>query len=157
MNFMKKLLAVSIWGSETIPAEEWPFRNLKRIVFPVIDVLFFVAGLAAVNYGVQALNGFFPGPMVVLFSSLFCFAALICFIGIALPFLWPLEMLGKSILTGLMAGYIMTAIFDTVLMGRDHVFDIVIAAIAITPVLWRISLLGAEWQVRRLQDIKFGG
>jgi len=154
---MKRILAASIWGPHTIPIEEWPYRNLKRVTFPFIDLLFFFAGIVAILYGVAPLNNFFSEEIFYIFSGLLSFAALICFIGLAFPVLWMLELLGKSILIGLMVGYIMTAIFANIATGENHIFDMFIAAIAITPVLWRVSLLGSEWQARRLKEAKFGG
>lgn len=154
---MKRLLEASIWGPHTIPIEEWPYRNLKRIMFPFIDILFFLSGFVAIQHGIAPLNNLFDEQVVYTFSLLLSFASLICLIGLSFPKLWVLELLGKSILIGLMAGYIMSTIFANIFTGENHVFDMFISAIAITPVIWRVSLLGAEWQSRRLKENKFGG
>lgn len=147
---MRKLFLLSIWAPDAIPADEWKYRNLKRVMFPVIDFIFILGGISAAYYGVPAISEFFPELVVNSFSALLCTTAFICFLGVSFPRQWRLEILGKTILFGLIVGYI-TALFILTAVGEgNRGFVLAIALVAICPIAWRLTLLGSEWQERRL-------
>jgi hypothetical protein len=148
---MKKLYLASIWAPGAIPAEEWKYRNLKRVMFPIVDLLFFIAGLTAATNGIRSVDTFFSNNSVTTFSYIMSIAALICLVGVSFPKYWGLEMFGKSILLGLMVGYISALIILT-FSGHPltSAFTFIIASIAICQIIWRVTLLGSEWQDRKL-------
>lgn len=147
---MRKLWAASIWAKGAIPADEYKFRNLKRVMFPIIDILFILGGLSAAAYGVPAISEFFDNTTVDLYAYTLSAVATACFIGVAFPRLWPLEVLAKSALLGLNALYF-TALFILTAVGEgNRGFVVIIAAVAMCPIIWRINVLGSEWQERRL-------
>lgn len=147
---MKRIFSMSIWASGAIPADEWKYRNLKRVMFPVVDLLFFLAGLSGARYGVPAISEFFPDQVVDFFAYILSMIALICLTGVAFPRLWLVEILGKSILLGLMVGYFVALFLLTAVGEGNRGFVLLIAAVALSPVVWRMSLLGSEWQDRRV-------
>lgn len=147
---MRKLLAASIWAHDAIPIEEWKYRNLKRVMFPVMDLLLVLAGLSAAKYGIPAISEFFPDHIVDLFAYVMVFAALGCLIGVSFPRLWPIEISGKSVILGLIVGYIASLLILTAVGEDSRGFVLTIACIAICPIVWRITLLGSEWQDRVL-------
>lgn len=151
---MRKLFLSSIWAPNAVPSPEWKYRNLKRIMFPVIDFLFILAGVSAAINGVPAISEFYPGFMVDIFSVVLSTAALICFVGVSFPRLWWLEILGKTILFGLMVGYVLSLLILTAAGDPTRGFILLIAAASLAPIVWRLSLLGSEWQVRRLLFLK---
>lgn len=145
---MRKLYLASIWAPDAIPIEEWKYRNLKRIMFPVVDLLFVLAGIAAVREGVPAINEFFPGYIVTAFSYLLILAGFVCLIGVSFPRLWPVEIAGKSVLLGLITGFILS-LFILICFGESQRgFAFAIACVSICPIYWRLTLLGNEWQSR---------
>lgn len=149
---MNTILSKTIWGRKSIPYEEWHYRNLKRIMFPFINVMYFFAGIVSLNHGVWPLNQHFPSEILNTFSILLSVSAVICFIGISIPKLWIVEIIGKSMIIGLMAGYIVSI----ALVNEAQYFDLFVSIVAITPIVWRVSLLGGEWQTRRLNKQRLG-
>lgn len=151
---LHKIYEMSIWAHDAIPADEWKFRNMKRVMFPVIDFIFALSGVSAAYYGVPAISEFFPRYIVDSFSTLLLVAGLIAFLGVAFPSLWPFEMAAASIILGLMVGYFISLFILTSVGQGNRGFVLGIAAIAITLVTFRLSLLGTEWQDRRVKAKK---
>lgn len=148
---MKFLYRYSIWAPNAIPAEEWKYRNLKRVMFPVIDLLYLLAGLSAARRGVPAISEIYPEPVVTFFSYLLCLSAFVCLIGVSFPRLWAFEIAGKSILLGLMFGYFIALLLLTFTQVGNRDFVLFVAGVAVCPIIWRLSLLGSEWQNRRMK------
>lgn len=147
---MRGLYAKSIWAHDAIPPAEWKYRNLKRVMFPVIDFLFILGGFSAARYGVPAISEFFPDLVVDLFSYALSLVAAVCFIGVLFPRLWPMEIAGKVTLLTLMTGYFVSLLLLTAAGEGNRGFVLIVAAIALCPIVWRLSLLATEWQTRRL-------
>ena len=148
---MRRILSASIWSPTAIPAEEWKYRNLKRVMFPTIDFLFILGGLSAARFGIPAISEFFPDPVVDAFSYVLSAVGLACLIGVSFPRLWGLEMVSKILLLTQVVGYV-TALFLLTAAGEgNRGFVLIIAAVAVCPVLWRLTLLASEWSERRAQ------
>jgi hypothetical protein len=147
---MRRILALSIWAADAIPADEWKYRNLKRVMFPVIDFLFILGGFSAARYGIPAISEFFPDPVVDLFAYALSAVAFGCLLGVAFPRLWALEALAKSALLSLITGYVAALFLLTAVGEGNRGFVLIIAAVALCPVVWRLTMLGGEWQDRRL-------
>lgn len=117
-----------------------------------MDLMFFFGGLVAAVNGVPAISEFFPNDVVKFFAYLFSCAALICLAGVSFPRLWAFEILGKSILLGLMTAYLVSLLFLTAGNVGNRGFVLFVTAATILPIVWKLSILGSEWQARRLID-----
>lgn len=150
---MRTIYEASIWAPGAIPAEEWKYRNLKRIMFPVLDTLMFLGGLVAARYGIHAIGEFYPDIFVDIFSYILSAAAFVCIVGSSFPRLWAIEIAGRAAVFGLIVGYIAALVIlmvDGGALGEARGFALFIAAIAVCPIIWRLSLLASEWQARVL-------
>lgn len=148
----KRLFAASIWAHSAVPPEEWKYRNLKRITLPFIDFMFILGGISAARYGVPAISEFFDDMVVDAFSYSLSFVAFLCLLGVSFPRLWGLEAIAKSALIGLMGGYVVSLFLLTAVGEGNRGFVLIVATVALALPVWRLSLLGAEWQERRLTD-----
>ena len=150
---MRTLYEASIWAPGTIPVEEWKYRNLKRVMFPAVDVLLILGGFSAARYGIPAISEFYPDLFVDIFAYVMSFCALVALVGVSFPRLWAVEIAGKAAVFGLIVGYI-TSLFILTLEDKgdsdSRGFVLIIAMIAVCPIVWRLSLLGSEWQARVL-------
>lgn len=151
---MKRIFAMSIWAAGAIPADEWKYRNLKRVMFPVVDVLFILSGVSAAYYGVPAISEFFPRVIVDSFASTLSLSGIVAFLGVAFPRLWPFEIGARSIILGLMVVYFMSLFILTSVGEGNRGFVLGIAAISIVLLIFRLTLLGSEWQDRRSAEKK---
>lgn len=147
---MFNLIQISIWSKTAIPAEEWKYRNVKRVLFPLIDFILFLGGFSAAYFGVPAISEFFPRAIVDTFSTLLSVAALLAFIGVVFPRLWGLEIVANAIVLGLTVGYYVALVILTVNGQGRGGFILAIASIALAVIIWRLSMLGDEWQERRV-------
>ena len=145
---MNQLFKKTIWASDAIPAGEWKYRNLKRIMFPVIDVLLFTSGLFAVLYGIPAISEVFDRAIVNVFSTLLMISAFLAFMGVAFPYLWKTQVAAKSVILGLLTTYLGTLILLAFNGDPFRWFSIFIVLGTMSPIIWQISFLGAEFQVR---------
>lgn len=148
----KHLFAASIWAAGAIPPEEWKYRNLKRVTLPFIDFMFILGGISAARYGVPAISEFFADFVVDLFSYTLSLVAFLCLLGVSFPRLWGLEAIAKSALVGLMGGYVVSLFLLTAAGEGNRGFVLIVAVVTLALPLWRLSLLGAEWQERRLTN-----
>lgn len=149
---MHRILSATIWAPNAIPANEWKYRNLKRVMFPVIDFLFILGGFSAARFGIPAISEFFPDPVVDAFSYVLSAVGLACLVGVSFPRLWGLEMVSKILLLAQVAGYV-TALFLLTAAGEgNRGFVLIIAAVAVCPILWRLTLLASKWSERRAQE-----
>lgn len=147
-QFLAWLYLMSIWHPDAIPKNEWKYRNQKRVMFPAIDVLFILGGFSAAKYGIPAISEFFPDSFVDGFAYILSIAGLVCLIGVSFPRLWAIELGGKSVALSLLVGYILSLLILTAAGEGNRGFVLIIACIASSIIIWRISLLGSEWQDR---------
>ena len=59
-------------------------------------------------------------------------------------------MLGKSIILGLMVGFILSLLVLTLQGETRWGFILFLTSISTAQLFWRVSLLGSEWQDRKL-------
>lgn len=149
---MNKLLLASIWAPDSFPAEEWKYRNLTRMMMPVIDAFFVAGGVAATIHGVPAIDEFFPRSVIHFFAFTLVFVALLSLVGLIFPRLWRLEIFGRVSLLGLLVAYV-TSVFIVIALGNaNRGFLLFMVTVALCPVVWRLSILGSEWQTRRIDN-----
>lgn len=146
---MTNIFGASIWSKHSIPASEWKYRNSKRLMLPFIDFLFVLAGISAAIFGVPSISEFFPNSTVDFFAIFLSLSALAALIGVCFPKLWWLEISGKISLLGLMSAFSTSLLFITTAGEDTKGFTFFISLIALSPIIWRLTILGTEWQERR--------
>jgi len=149
---MRRIWQATIWAKGAIPPEDYPNRNQKRVMYPFIDIVFVLAGFSAARYGVPAISEFFTDSTVDLFAYSIAGAGFACLLGIGFPRLWPLEILAKSALLSLNVLYFVALFMLTAVGEGNRGYVVCIAAVAIAPIVWRITQLSSEWQKRRLSQ-----
>lgn len=151
MRFAQFLYKNSIWHPDAIAAEEFKYRNLKRLWLPLFDLLSILVGMFGVVYGSKILNELYPAMLVDGLGVTFIIAAFVALVGIAFPKLWIPEVAGKLVMLGLLGGY-STAIWVSFFQGS--VESGFVAAMLMYPVLFplfRLDILGEEVKQRRVE------
>lgn len=153
MNALRRLWRATIWSRGAIPASEWKYRNLKRVWLPVYDAIAIVAGWAAMEFGSRLLFRIFDAELVDSVAGVYAAVAAVCLLGVSIPRLALVEVLGKVALVGLIAGYIAAIIFYSKNPpGEPPPWFIVSMLAGLLPMpLFRLSLLGEEWVTRLLR------
>jgi hypothetical protein len=148
-NFKTRALAPTIWAPGAIPVDDLKYRHIRRVYMPIFDFLAVVAGIAAVEYSIPALDDLFTPAIADAVGYLFALSGLASLAGIAFPAAWALEIWAKSVLAGLLLAYALSigallALFHDV----DRGFVAVIALMATLPFFMRLSVLGEEKRIR---------
>jgi hypothetical protein len=151
-RILTRLWQASIWAKGAIPSDEHKYRNLKRVLLPGIDVCFVFAGWAAAVYGVPAISEFLPQWAISVFAVGLIIAAATCLLGVSIPKLWAVELIGKAVIVGLLSTYIIALLLLTQAGDPTRGFVLVIAFLASLTPLWRITLITAEWQDRKAHE-----
>lgn len=149
MRMLARVFAASIWAPGAIPADEWKFRNLKRVWLPAYDVVAILAGVVATVQGSPLLNRLFTEPVVNCLGAGMSLVALVCLIGVAFPRLWVVEFVGKVLLVGIIAAYAAT-IFLFASNPNPNDFIVLMLAFSLPFPLSRLNLLGEEIKERRV-------
>ena len=152
MKLLRWIGQESVWAKDAIPADEWKFRNFKRVVLPVYDLLLVFAGVCAVVWGIPSFQEIYPPDVVDGIGWLLMIVATVCLFGVSFPRLWPVEMLGKVILVGIITAYLI-AIFGLALQGvgtREFVMTVV--ALTLPLPVYRLGMLGTEYRDRRTES-----
>lgn len=143
-----RLWRASIWHPEAIPPDEWKFRNLKRVWLPLYDLIAVFAGVQAVAYGSSMLNRLFDPELVDFLGVSLMIAATVCFLGVAFPSMWVIEIIGKIALVALIAGYV-TMILVFAKPPGPSLFVVGMLTFGLPLAFFRLSLLGEEIKERR--------
>ena len=102
---MKSLLRGTVWEKGALDQEPKKYRPLTRVWLPLYDIIAIVAGIIAVFFGSSLLDRIY-GDWTDLIGSIFSVVALTCFVGVAYPSLWKLEVAAKCALLGMLTSYI---------------------------------------------------
>jgi phosphotransferase system glucose/maltose/N-acetylglucosamine-specific IIC component len=148
----RRLLKHTIWAADAIPPDEWKYRHLKTVVFPVIDLGLIYSGVYAAIFGAPAIGEFFHYGVNLVFSVLFVAAAGSALIGVSFPRLWVVEVSAKTVLSGLLTAYL-GALFILTTDGdssRGFITGLTVAALGMC--VWKASILGSEWATRRAEQ-----
>ena len=148
---MRWLWERSVWHPAAIPPLERKYASpLKRVVFPVYDVVVALVGYFGLTAGVKAITLALPEPgPTFLFGGLIV-AGVVCFFGCVFPRLWPAEILGKGVI--LVA--LLTVLFAMLIAAwrvdgyTGLAFAPVIVMMILIPLL-RLWILGIEIADRR--------
>lgn len=149
MRVLRRIWRSSIWHPSAIPAEEFKYRNLKRIWLPLYDLTAVAAGVGAILYGSNMPNRLFSTGWVDALGSVLTMVAILCLISISFPRLWALEIIGKTLLVGMIAGYItMILLFSH--SPQPPLFIASVLASGLPLAMFRLNLLGEEVKQRRM-------
>lgn len=154
-NALRRLYAASIWHPGAIPKPEYKYRNLKRVYLPAYDLIVVYIGIMGALFGSELLNRIFHPELVDAFSIIFSVVGIVCFLGIAFPRLWAVEMVSKIVLLGMLGGYVASIIFYGTRIGETslpNLFVIGMIALGFPVVLFRLELLGIEYRERKEMD-----
>ena len=146
---MRWLWRRSIWHPNAIPPDEWKFRNLKRVWLPVYDLIAMWAGMQAVTFGSSILNRLFTPTLVDILGGALVAVAGVCLAGVIFPRLWLVEIVGKLLLVGLIAGYITVILLFS---ENPNLFVVGMLSFGLPLAFFRLSLLGEEWKERQVDD-----
>lgn len=148
---MRRLWRASIWHPGAIPLDERKYAvPLKRVIFPLYDIIVVLVGLIGLQAGVKAINEALPEPGPAVLYGALIIAGVACFVGAMFPRLWVVVLVGKSIiLTSLifLLGAMVVAAFS-VESYTGLTFTPVIVAMMLVPLL-RLWILGIEIAERR--------
>src|SRR6478609_11344920 len=109
---MARFLRLFVWHPiNTDPADE--DRWAPRFWFPVYDLIAILLGWYAFQYGSPLLNRLFPGWLTDMVAWILIVAATICLIGVVIPRLAWVELLGKMALVFILGAYAGTVWFMT--------------------------------------------
>ncbi|WP_323986189.1 hypothetical protein [Microbacterium plantarum] len=145
---MRRLWRASIWHPDAIPPDEFKYRNLKRVWLPLYDAIAIFAGIQAIMFGSTILNRLFNPLMVDLFGGVLTGVAVVCLAGVAFPRLWAVEIVGKILLVGLVAGYVTTILLFSENPG-PNLFVVGMLTFGLPLAFFRLNLLGEEFKERR--------
>lgn len=147
---MRAFWRETIWHPDAIPLDEWKYRNLKRVWLPVYDAIAIAAGVQAIIFGSTLLNRMFPPEIVDAFGIAMVLIATVCLFGVVFPRLWRVEIVGKVLLVGLIAGYVTTILLFSDNPG-PNLFVVGMLSFGLPLAFFRLSLLGEEYKERRAE------
>lgn len=146
----RRLWAASIWHPSAIGPREQKYRSLKRVWLPAYDLVALLAGITAALYGSRLLDRIY-GDFTDVIGGFFSFIALVCLAGVSFPRLWAVEIIGKSILVGMVVAYA----FAIVLSPSPEQLAVFLLLPLPLP-LFRLELLATEWADRRAVERRRG-
>ncbi len=139
-----RIFAASIWAHGAIPLTEYKYRNLKRVVLPVVDVLFALGGVLGATHGIPTLDQVFQHSVAEVGGFAFAVVAFLCLLGVSFPRFWLLEVWGKSALFGMMIAYVGSLVYSSFITHTSAAYVLSLAGACIALVLWRLSILVQE-------------
>lgn len=149
---LRRIGRSSIWHPDAISPDEWKFRNLKRVWLPFYDLVAFGAGIWAAMFGSPLLRSLFDDPVIDVMGFGLAFVALVCFLGVAFPRLWKVEIVGKVVLMSLLGTYAFTVAVFRTNPDPSAGFVAFVLVLALPLPLFRLLLLGEEIKERRDEE-----
>lgn len=148
-----RIVRASIWHPLAIGPLEQKYRSLKRVWLPLYDVVAMLAGITAVMYGSRLLDRLY-GDFTDVIGGFFTLVAFVCLLGVAFPRLWAVEIVGKSILIGMVIAYATAIVLSPSpeqLAAKEAPswFITVMLLLPLPLPLFRLELLATEWADRR--------
>lgn len=146
---MLKILGKTIWVPKIFFSNDWSYRNIKRIYFPMLYTLYFFAAIVGIIYGVPAIADVFSPLHIAIPLYFGAFFALMCLVGAVIPSFNHLETVGSVLLLGVASMYLVTLTITVFTVDITRFFPLLITMAALTPLFARISLIGGELQSNR--------
>lgn len=138
----------TIWSKTAIPVDEWKYRNLKRVLLPTVDIFFAIGGFLGASHGIPAVDQVYGPTVSMIGGYAFTVVALVCFIGVAFPRLWLLEVYGKCALLGMIVGYMGVLVAGAFITHTSSAYVLSLAGVCLAFVIWRLSILVDEARAR---------
>jgi len=149
---LRKLFRQTIWHPSAIPPLERKYAvPLKRVVFPIYDIVVVLVGLLGLVAGIRAIDEALPAPgPAVLFWTL-AVSGVVCFFGCTVPRWWVAEIAGKSaILISLLVVLIAMLVAAFRVDGYTGLTIAPIIVVMLLVPLLRLWILGVEIAERHL-------
>lgn len=158
----RRLARESIWHPDAIPKSEAKYAApLKRVGFPVFDLVVIVLGALGLRIGFQALSLAFPPPGPTVLYLVLVAAGAVCFVSCAFPRLWLPEIIGKFVI-GATLGVVLVAMIVAGVTVPGHT-GLMVAPILVVMMLFpllRLWILGweiADREARKRAERAGGG
>lgn len=107
----RTLLRGTVWEKGALDGEPKKYRPLVRVWLPLYDAIAFSAGIFAAVYGSILLYRIY-GDLTDAIGLLYSLVAAVCFVGVAYPNLWKLEVAAKIGLIGMLLGYVFAILWS---------------------------------------------
>lgn len=144
MKIINRLWESTVWYPTAIDPNEWESRSLRRFWLPLFDIVLIAAGIWAFAFGSPILHALFEESIIDVAGLSLSFSALICLIGVIIPRLWPVELMGKIILLGLLGGYTFAVAAFRLNPDPSAGFICFILVAAMIFPTYRLNLIGEE-------------
>lgn len=103
---LRRLAHKSIWGRDSVSAEDARLAGLLRYGLPGYDLFLVLFGISGFSGGIPALRDTVSRDYSEVWPLILAVTAAACFVGVAFPArLWRLEFAGKAALLGLLVVY----------------------------------------------------
>jgi hypothetical protein len=104
---IRRLTSASIWGRNSVAAEDARLAGLLRYGLPSFDLFIILFGVLGFAGGIPALRATFTPGYAEVWALVLANTGLLAGIGIAFPSrLWRLEFTAKAFMVGLIAVYV---------------------------------------------------
>jgi hypothetical protein len=153
MRYLSRLYAASIWHPEAIPFLEGKYAAQKRVLWPVIDLIYIWIGVTAGAFGAPSINAVFGIGVSSVLCYSFAAVSFAALLGIAFPCLWRLEAYAKVILIGAHAALIASLL--SAALGLDSLARLYLVGfvmVSASHMLFRLHILRLERLEREAQN-----
>lgn len=159
MNRLRKVGLLTVWHRKGVPPEDWKYRRLVRLWLPVYYAIALYTGLVGLIFGSPLLNRLFPEATTDITTSAFALVAALALIGVVVPRLWRVEVVGTIILAGLVAAYIVTISVYGNKGPEDlpNLFVLGMLAFGLPFSFFRLDLIGQGLAEKKLIDARVAG
>lgn len=139
----------TVWGTHGLDSVPEDYRGLYRWVLPLTDLFFIWFGIVGWGNGIGTVENVTSAGWQTGWSAGIAVAALLAFIGVGIPKLWPVELIGKVPLIGLVFVYVV------VFAGRGLENPLALATSGLICILvlfptWRAFSLSRRWRRSRV-------
>lgn len=141
----------TVWGAHGLDSVPEDYKGIYRWVLPLTDLFFIWFGVVGWLIGVESVEDATSTGWQTWWSFTIAVAALFALVGVAVPKLWPVELIGKIPLVGLVCVYVavllMGGVEDPLAMATAGLICILI----LVPI-WRVFSLSRRWRRSRIEQ-----
>lgn len=138
---LKRIAEASVWAPDGVSAADWRFRGIFRWVLPLANLAFAYFGIVGFLNGVGSVQDAAGSAWQLWWSAGITITSVLCFIGVAFPRLWLLELIAKILMVSLVASYIGLYLSRGAHDPQVTAFAGLITVLIYLPI-WRIGDLG---------------
>lgn len=154
MSFFQRLYRASIWHPDAIPVLELKYADLKRKLFPVVDICCIYMGLIGLFFGLPSIDTAYGSYVASVGGGVFAACSMGALLGISFPKLWVVEVIGKCVMIGCMVTYGLAVLVTNswnVENADARLYVLGLIGIAVGLVAFRLGLLRFERTTRHVQ------